>query len=320
MRLDRTLGSYLAARARADAIRHGPGRPRRSLPLAVLLGGLLVSVAGLAAVTAADPFIAGQPAGRPSALPDGGRAAVGAARGLLEALDLPAPAAASAERVEDRLDAATYDDVTFRDERGRPTLLVRLGADGSLRPLARLDAPAPATRAMPKSQVPGRASAVARAAGLRPAGLPVVTVDPSSGWAVTWQRVEAGVPVLGDGTWVRLDGDGSVRSVAATASPLAPRPVLVLPEAEARHIAEQELDRLMEPAVRSGVHVAAARLAWVASNDTFEPARPDAPEALRRLAWVVRATASGSAADRLRGLELDIDAGTGRLLGGDVLE
>jgi hypothetical protein len=72
--------------------------------------------------------------------------------------------------------------------------------------------------------------------------------------------------------------------------------------------------------LRAGIHLAAARLAWVAPNDTFDAARPDAPEPLRRLAWVVRAAASGPAAERLRGLELDIDAGTGLLLGGDALE
>jgi hypothetical protein len=295
-------------------------RLRRRLSLALVFGGLLAVVAGLSAVTAADPFIAGQPAARPAALPDGGRAAVGASRRLLAALGIPAPADAAAERQLDRLEAATFDDVTFRDGRGRPTLLVRLRDDGSLRHLARLDAPDPAARPMPEAGVPARASTVARAAGLRAAGTPTVAADASSGWAVAWPRVEDGVPVLGDGTWVRLDPDGSVRSVASTASALAPRPPVTVAEADARRIAERELDRLIDPAARTDVHVAGARLAWVAPNDTFEPARPDAPEPVRRLAWVVRAVASGAAADGLRGLELDIDAGTGRLLGGDILE
>ena len=295
-------------------------RLRRRLSLALAFGGLLAIVAGLSAVTAADPFIAGQPASRPAALPDGGHAAAGAARRLLAALGVPAPADAAAERQLDRLEAATYDDVTFRDERGRPTLLVRLRADGSLRHLARLDAPDPAARPMPAAQVSARASTVARAAGLRPTGTPTVAADPSSGWAVAWPRIEEGAPVLGDGTWVRLDPDGTVRSVASTVSSLGPRPATMLTEADARRSAEHELDRLTEPAARTAVQVAGTRLAWVAPNDTFEPARPDAPEPVRRLAWVVRAVTSGAAADRLRGLELDIDAGTGQLLGGDMLE
>jgi hypothetical protein len=61
-------------------------------------------------------------------------------------------------------------------------------------------------------------------------------------------------------------------------------------------------------------------LAWVAPNDLFEPARPDAPEAVRRLAWLVRVTPTGDVASRLRALEVHVDAGDGRLLGGDVLE
>lgn len=315
------------ALAPAGGVRpHGPGRHgrlprlRRRLSLALVFGGLLAIVAGLSAVTATDPFIAGQPAARPAALPDGGRAAVGAARHLLAALGIPAPAQASAERQLDRLEAATFDDVTFREASGRPTLLVRLHADGSLRHLARLDAPDPSARAIPEAGVPARASTAARAAGLPAAGTPMIVTDPSSGWAVAWQRIEGGAPVLGDGTWVRLDRDGSVRSVASAASTLAPRPAATLAEGDARRLAEQELDRLMDQVARADVHVAGARLAWVAPNDTFEPARPDAPEPVRHLAWVVRAVASGPTADRLRGLELDIDAGTGQLLGGDMLE
>lgn len=314
------FGSHGAAHPRSGRLRQGAGRLRRRAVLSIALGGLLVSVAGLSVVTAADPFVAGQPAARPVALPDAGRAATAAARRLLASVGLPTPAVAAAERLEDRLESATYDDVTFRDERGRPVLLVRLDSDGSLRHLTRLEAPAAGARAVPESQVPGRASAVARAAGLHPAGVPVVSDDPSGGWGAAWGRIEGGVPVLGDGIWVRLDPNGSVRSVATLTSRLDARPPTVIAEADARRIAERELDRLVDPALRGGIHVAGTRLAWVAPNDTFAPARPDAPEPLRRLAWVVRAAASGTAADRLRGLELDIDAGTGRLLGGDALE
>jgi hypothetical protein len=52
----------------------------------------------------------------------------------------------------------------------------------------------------------------------------------------------------------------------------------------------------------------------------FEPARPDAPEPIRRLAWVARVTPIGALASRLRSIELYLDAGDGRLLGGDLLE
>ena len=60
-------------------------------------------------------------------------------------------------------------------------------------------------------------------------------------------------------------------------------------------------------------------LAWVAPNDTFAPARPDAPAATLRLAWVGRVATTATLAESLRGLEVYLDAGDGSLLGGDVL-
>jgi hypothetical protein len=54
-------------------------------------------------------------------------------------------------------------------------------------------------------------------------------------------------------------------------------------------------------------------------NDTFGAAAPDAPDPVLRLAWVTRAWTSPEQADQLRALELYLDAGDGRLLGGDVL-
>lgn len=300
--------------------RHALVRLRRPAGLAALAGGLLLTIAGLSVATAADPFVSGQPAARSLPQPDGGRAAIARADGLLAALGLARPPAPVAERLLDRLEAATYDEVMFRDARGRPTLVVRMEADGSLRHLARLDAPDPTRRPIAAADVPARAVAVARAAGTGPIGMPIVRADPSSGWAASWPRIEAGMPVLGDGIWVRLDVDGSVRSVARTASPLGARPVATLPEADARQVADRALDTLMTPEARRDVRVADARLAWVSPNDTFTPARPDAPDPVRRLAWVVRVAPSGSLAERFRGLELDLDAGTGELLGGDALE
>jgi hypothetical protein len=275
---------------------------------------------GLPTVAASDPFVAGQPATRRAPLIDAGQAALGHARRVLDGLGLPVPVEAAAVRLVDRLESATYDEVTFRDTRGRPVLVLRIHPDGVLRDLTRLDAPGPAARPIERAAVGGRASAAARAAGLRPAGDPIISQDPTSGWSAAWPRLEGGTPVLGDGTWVRLDTDGSVRSIASVRSSLAARPVSVLVEAEARRIAERHLDALVDPSVRADIRIAGARLAWVAPNDTFEPALPDAPAAARRLAWVFRAVPTGPLAERLRGLELDLDAGDGRLIGGDTLE
>jgi hypothetical protein len=292
----------------------------RPLALGSLGGGLLVIVAGLSLVTATDPFVAGQPGIRRLTTADAGRAAVAQARRIVAGLGLPATATAAATRLEDRVESATYDEVTFSDVAGRPVLVLRVRPDGTLRDLSRLDAPSRATRPIERATAAARASAVARSAGLRSVGDPVIAEDPTSAWAAAWPRNEGGAPVLGDGTWVRLDTDGSVRSVASVHSSLAPRPADVMTEAEARRVAERQLDGLLDPALRSDVRIADARLAWVAPNDTFAPARPDAPGTVKRLAWVVRAVTTGQLAERLRGFELDLDAGDGRLLGGDTLE
>jgi hypothetical protein len=60
-------------------------------------------------------------------------------------------------------------------------------------------------------------------------------------------------------------------------------------------------------------------LAWVPPNDTFAPTAPDAPGAVLRLAWVVRAATSGGLSDSLRGLEIYLDAADGSVFGGDIL-
>jgi hypothetical protein len=68
------------------------------------------------------------------------------------------------------------------------------------------------------------------------------------------------------------------------------------------------------------LRVVAAERAWIAPNDTFGGPRLDAPADTHRLAWAVRLDAAGPLADRLRSIEIWLDAGDGGLLGGDVVE
>lgn len=132
-------------------------------------------------------------------------------------------------------------------------------------------------------------------------------------------RLIGGVPVPGDGVRVALWADGSFHSLSRTERPLAATPAAVLDRAEVRARAEARLDAMFGPAERSGLRVAGLDLAWVAPNDTFAAALPDAPESTVRLAWVVGTEVGGPIAERLQALELWLDAGDGRLLGGDVL-
>ena len=103
-----------------------------------------------------------------------------------------------------------------------------------------------------------------------------------------------------------------------TERPLASRPARVIDEAAARARATLALADLFGS--RSGqIAIATVALGWVAPNDAFDSTAPDAPDATLRLAWVVEARTSGELSEGLRAVKLFLDAGSGALLGGDVL-
>ena len=123
----------------------------------------------------------------------------------------------------------------------------------------------------------------------------------------------------GDGLRIQLWPDGSFHGLATSEHPLAARPSSPIARSSAEAAVGRLLDRWIPAPDRARARIASAALAWVAPNDTFEPGLPDAPADVRRLAWVVSVRTTGPLADTLRGLEVDIDAGDGSLLGGDVL-
>jgi hypothetical protein len=129
-----------------------------------------------------------------------------------------------------------------------------------------------------------------------------------------------GVPVPGDGLRIQLWPDGSVHGLTRSERALADRPAAALDAVRARSIAEAQLGTWFRGGVGGGMTIAGLGLAWVPPNDTFAPAGPDAPDSVLRLAWVVRATASGQLTDTLRALEIYVDAGSGAVIGGDILE
>ncbi len=164
-----------------------------------------------------------------------------------------------------------------------------------------------------------RATALAADLGLGVAGQPEVRQEPDdTGWAIAWPRVDDGIPVAGDGVRIDLWPDGRVHAVVRTERPLASRPSRVIDEATARAHATVALADLLGS--RPGqVAITAVALGWIALNDAFEPAAPDAPDATLRLAWVVEADAQGDLSENLRAVKLFLDAGSGALLGGDIL-
>jgi hypothetical protein len=300
------------------------GRRRSRLLVATVVAGAAIGVGlpgGTAPGDAADRFVAGGPATERVPLRADRAASVLAAAGASRRhLGLPDPASAGVDHVTDRFGGTTYDEVTARDEAGRPVHLQRFDERGRL-----IGAVAFGWQAAGGPRLPTAAAARARAnrlaadLGLGVTGSPDVRQEPDdTGWAIAWPRVVDGVPVPGDGVRVDLWPDGRVHAVVRAERPLAARPARLLDEAAARERATTVLGDLFGSRVGQ-VAISSAALGWVAPNDAFEPAAPDAPATTLRLAWIVEARTTGELSEGLRAVKLFLDAGEGTLIGGDVL-
>ena len=300
------------------------GRRRTRFLVAAVAAGTAIGLGfpgGTAPGDAADRFVAGGPATERAPLRLDEAAPVLAAAGRSRThLGLPEPASVGVDRVTDRYAGTTYDEVTGRGADGRPVHLQRFDGQGRL-----VGAVSFGWQAAGGRRLQGVAAARARASRLAAdlefdvGGQPEVRQEPDdTGWTIAWPRMVDGIPVPGDGVRVDLWPDGRVHAVVRTERPLAPRPSRLLDEATARERAASELDDLF--GTRAGqVAIATVALGWVAPNDAFEPTAPDAPDATLRLAWVVEARTSGELSEGLRAVKLFLDAGSGTLLGGDVL-
>jgi phosphotransferase system HPr-like phosphotransfer protein len=291
-------------------------KPFLLIPLAILA----VAVIGVPASQGADPFVAGERSSWPVAI-DGSSSD----RALSRALDVGRALAVggvrqTVARFDDRFDHRVYDEVVSFDAHGREVALIRLDTDGGLLLAVRLGWTGGSGRAIAAAAADDTGAAIARSAGLSVDGTP--EVNPSAGaggWIVRWPRLVDGVPVRGDGVRVTIWSDGSFHAVTRNERPLHARPASVITAAAARSVAEGIVAGRFG-ASADALAVVAVEQAWVASNDTWDAARPDAPEATLRLAWVVRFRSSGALAERLRMAEFWLDAGDAALIGGDVAE
>lgn len=294
------------------------------LATALVVAGAAIAI-GLPGGTppgdAANRYVAGGPVAERSPVgADRAAAVLAAARTFRSRLGLPEPAATRAERVTDRFAGTTYDEVTGTDVAGRALHLQRLDDRGRLLAAVAFGWQATGGRPLADARAAGaRGGRLAVDLGFEVAGSPdVLRLPDDAGWTVAWPRIVEGIPVPGDGVRIDLWADGRPHAVVRTERALAPRPAAVLAEAAARERAASELADLFGDA-KEGVRLAALGLAWVPPNDAFEPAAPDAPGATLRLAWVAEARTVGALADSLRAVKLHLDAGTGELIGGDVL-
>ena len=292
---------------------------RRRLTLGGLAVAALVAI-GASTSQAADPFVAGGPSARHVELPTAGAdAAKARGRAVMAALGV-AGVRETVERLDDRFDHRTYDEVTSFDSRGRPVAISRLDLDGSVGMAVALGWHPVGGGAVDGPGAAARATAAARAAGLAPRGDPEVHASAGAGgWVVSWPRFVGDVPVRGDGLRILLFADGGFHGLTRTERPLADVPVRILDRDEALGLAERAL------ATRAGsragdLSVAAVELAWLAPNGRANGTMLDAPDGTLRLAWVVRFEATGRLADTVRSVEVWLDAGAGHSLGGDVVE
>ena len=293
-------------------------RSRRLGP--VILAVLGLAVLGAGGGQASDAFVAGGRSTRPLAAPaDDLARAQARARAVATALGLPG-IGQRVERRHDSFEHRTYDEVTSLDAAGREVAITRLDLDGSVAMAVALGWHAAGGSALDAPAAAGRAAALARAAGLSPAGHPVARASAGAGgWSISWQRIVDGVAVRGDGLRIALWPDGALHGLTRTERPLAAAPDRQITAGDARRIAT-ELVRTIGGTSAGDLHVVAVERAWIAPNDTFGGPRLDAPAETLRLAWAVKLDATGPLADRVRSLEIWLDAGDGNPHGGDVVE
>ena len=290
--------------------------PTRLLILTAF-GVALVGV-GASGSQAADPFVAGGLSTRPVSLgsSDADRS-IRRAADLSRALGL-AGGTRTVERLDDKFEHRVYDEVVTRDRTGREVSIARFGTDGRVVMAIALGWHASSGRAVGREVAAGHATGIARAAGVTVHGAPTVRTL-SSGWSVHWPRVAGSVPVLGDGARILLWPDGSFHGLTVSERPLAAAPGRRIGAGQARQVAERTAAGRYGASARD-LAVRSTELSWVAPNDAWNSAGPDAPAETLRLAWVVTLRAEGPLAERLRGLQVWLDAGDGSVIGGDVLE
>ncbi len=301
-------------------------RSRRAGMVLPLVAGAATAVlliggpGGPPAGAADDRFQAGERATTRTPVAAGEEAQV-QARGLAQARTLGVPTGMRVEttRVADRFAGTVSDEVATFDERGQRLGLVRMDLNGRLAAAVRFGWPDASARKVSGPAAIVRATALAGGVGLAIAGTPEVATDVDGGWRVTWPRFVGGVAVPGDGVAVTLFADGTFHAAARQERALAPAPLVTISRGTAERLAGDRLAALLGPTDSGSSRIVKARLAWIAPNDTFDGRGPDAPDTVLRLAWIVEARTSGPLAERLRALELYLDASDGSLLGGDLL-
>lgn len=303
-------------------------RSQRTLLLLVALGlawgaaGLLA--AGSPAAASVDP----QPASAGEEAPGRVRTDVASAdlqpllnkaSQLRDRLRFPVGTRRETGHVRDARSRQEYDEVNEKASNGQMLSLIRFAPDGELVAAIRLDTPIRGRTIVTEDVATTSARNWAGVAGLSVGKPNRASHDPSGGgWRVEWDRIEDGIPVRNDGVVITLWRDGTIAGIGRPWSQLGAKPEVVIDEAQAKDLAQGFLRQMVGSDLRH-FPMQSQKLEWIQPNDTFDIAEPIAGDQTTRLAWVVDFEASGPARDNIFSVTLYVDAGDGRLLGGDYV-
>jgi hypothetical protein len=246
--------------------------------------------------------------------------AVARSRATRTALGIPGGVDTRAVHVKDGTRRLEYDEVTDVDADGQAVSLTQLDGSGRLLLAVRFDVPKKPKTVIGRQAALDRASSSLGSAGIEVGGSPVVGETQSwGGWDVSWPRTTGSVAVRGDEVRVHVREDGEIGSVGQVVHELASAPAVKLTRAQARSVATKQVQGW---SAKSGARFTIGDLAmeWTPANATFDPSKMGAVEEPYRLCWVVNVTPEGDAAAYASLVVMYIDAGTGAVIGGDVVE
>jgi hypothetical protein len=306
---------------------------RPAIATAVLVAGVLVISAGLAAAAPAEMTSApteGATGARRVVVPGDliTRPVTAAeapglftrAAAVRDALGFPVGSGRGGRHVVDRAHGDQYDAVAETDASGGMLSEVRFGATGRLEVAVRLDRAGSADRGITGARAAILARRSLAALAQTPAGVEAVASDVvQGGWQVHWVRAQRGVAVRGDETRVHVRADGSIGSVTSVEHELAAEPWQRLGRDAALRVVGAQGDGWFA-GTDSGYRIESATVEWVGPNGLFDPTVPMTTSSPYRLAWVVNVRPTGPAALSVAVITVFVDAGDGSVIGGDVVQ
>lgn len=236
------------------------------------------------------------------------------------ALGFPVGATRTGRHVHDTVQGADYDEISEVDSAGRPIAITQFATSGNLTTAVRFDSPPSGLGSVTSDAATKAAQRAVAGAGVTVAGQARTEANQTlGGWDVHWTRARGAYAVRGDETRVHVWQDGRIQSVAHVEHALATEPAQLLVQADARGAVTRQCDAWFA-GTGSKYSLQGMDLEWVGPNAAFDPGKVQAATAAYRLAWVANVRPSGPAADSVQLITLYVDAGSGAIIGGDVVE